>query len=414
MIQSGASVVSGSRTLSPLPQDLRVGLTVVTVFGFLSFVPSVVLICLLTYRIVRRGIKYNRFPNQFLFLIFNLILADIKQSIAFLLNAEWLAQNSITVGGNTCFAQGWFISTGDLASGVWCLAIGFHTLADIVWNLRLDNRVFMALVAGLWTFIYACAVIGIAIHPSDYYVRAGAWCWVNAKYTDERLWLHYLWIFIAEFGVVIIYSAMFAILHYRIRTHQIAPAQASHARRASKYMVIYPIVYVVCTLPIASMRMATMRHSFVPFSALTAGGALITSNGWLDVLLYTITRRVLILSKPDAESSLDEKRGLDTFAFGGPGSEWGTTTTITALKAKNALHTGKLVKNESRRKAPSRQGSREELWSKGQDKSGTPGVKAETVVHVRSEPMELHNFAGTGYIRSDERSMSFDIEKDEK
>ncbi|KAL9082863.1 MAG: hypothetical protein Q9165_008748 [Trypethelium subeluteriae] len=422
MFQSASSVVLSTQTISPLPSDLRSGLIVASVFGFISFFTSLGLFALLAYRFIRWRQKHQRFPNQFLFLILNLAFADIQQSLAFLLNVKWLGSNGIFIGNNTCFAQGWFVSTGDLASGVWCLAIGLHTFADLILNFRLSAGKFVGLVASLWTFIYACAVIGIAMHPKDYYVRAGAWCWVNEKYDNERLYLHYLWIFIAEFSVVIIYAAMFVLLHYRIRTHAIPTAESSHARRAAKYMVIYPIVYVFCTLPLASMRMASMSHDPMTFTALTAAGAIITSNGWLDVLLYTLTRRVLLLSNADADSALDEKRGLDTFAFR-PDYGWGTTTTITALKMKggnhHTHHPSKSSRSGSRAmtRLGSRQGSEEELWRHHQG-SGVgvegPGVTKETVVQVRSEPMELTEFAGMGYMKEIERTSSFDSAQEEK
>ena len=184
MFQSPSSIVSANSTLSPLPSDLHTGLIVASVFGCLSFFLSIGLITLLTYRIFRWRRKHQRYPNQFLFLIFNLALADIQQSLAFLLNSSWLVRDGIFVKSSTCFAQGWFVSTGDLASGVWCLAIGVHTFADLIINVRLSPGKFVAAVASLWTFIYACAVIGIAMHPEDYYVRAGAWV---SLFLDSKL-----------------------------------------------------------------------------------------------------------------------------------------------------------------------------------------------------------------------------------
>ena len=91
-------------------------------------------------------------------------------------------------------------------------------------------------------------------------------------------------------------------------------------------MAVYPLVYVVCTLPLASARMAALAGIDVPFSFLAAAGSMITSNGWLDVLLYTITRRVLLLS----DESPEEDCGLDTFEIPWETSRFGTVTTITA------------------------------------------------------------------------------------
>ena len=98
----------------------------------------------LAYRFVRGTSKTRR--NQFLILIFNLVLADFQQSIAFMLNVEWLRRDAIAVGTSTCWAQGWFVSTGDLSSGLFTLAIALHSYADIVHDFRLTHRMFMAVI----------------------------------------------------------------------------------------------------------------------------------------------------------------------------------------------------------------------------------------------------------------------------
>jgi hypothetical protein len=94
-----------SQTLSPLPRSLSVGLIPVAVFGILSFVAATGLLFLLTFRMIKWNRK-SRQINQFIVLIYNLLLADLQQSLAFLLNAQWLAQDGIQVGTTTCWAQG--------------------------------------------------------------------------------------------------------------------------------------------------------------------------------------------------------------------------------------------------------------------------------------------------------------------
>jgi hypothetical protein len=75
-------------------------------------------------------------------------------------------------------------------------------------------------------------------------------------------------------------------------------------------MVVYPLVYVVCTIPLASARMDTMTGHAPSLERLCLAGALITSNGWLDVLLYTLTRRIMIFS----DAPPPDDAGIDSFA----------------------------------------------------------------------------------------------------
>lgn len=163
-----------SSSLERLPPHIHKWLHAVVVLGFLSFITSVTLLVLLTYRLIRWQIKAKR-TNQFVILIFNLLWADIQQSLAFLLNVEWLRVDAVIVGGPICFTQGWLVSTGDLSSGVFCTAIGFHTFASVILNYRLKQKHFYIIIVCLWAFIYGISAIQVAMHPTDVYVRSGVW-----------------------------------------------------------------------------------------------------------------------------------------------------------------------------------------------------------------------------------------------
>lgn len=166
-----------SKTLSPLPDVLSHGLVAVSSFGLLSFFCSTSLFAYLTWRLVSwRSKSGSKGPlNQFLLLIYNLLLADIQQALAFLLNIAALRDNAIIVGTPTCWAQGWFVSTGDLASSVFICGIAVHTFFGVVKDYRLPTVAFYCCIAAAWTFIYVMAAIGPILHGEDFYVRADAW-----------------------------------------------------------------------------------------------------------------------------------------------------------------------------------------------------------------------------------------------
>ncbi|OHW99204.1 integral membrane protein [Colletotrichum incanum] len=250
-------------SIRPLPPVLRNGLAAVATMGFLSFFTSLGLLMFLTYKLIswhngpptpkkedpiikvesprrtdapfiipsnwtvapeaaaekaakenwwRRAI--NEPPNQFLVLIFNLLLADIQQALAFLLNIEWLTRNAIEVGTGTCWTQGWFVSTGDLASSVFITGIAIHTYMSIVSVKKIPTWVFHTAIVMMWAFVYGTGILGVVVTENGkkeggLYVRAGAWCWINSKYQDIRLNLHYLWIFISLIVTTMIYLAIF-------------------------------------------------------------------------------------------------------------------------------------------------------------------------------------------------------------
>jgi len=319
--------VSLSSTLDPLPSTLQRGLPVVAFFGLLSLASSGFLFLFLTVRLVgwwRKG-QLRQGANQFFILIYNLLLADIQQATAFALSTVWVAKNKIEVGTTTCWANGWFVSVGDLASGVFIFSIALHTFVAVVKGRTVSDRTFYLWLLGCWAFVYAMAIVTVGRH-TDVYVRAGAWCWVDQRFENDRLWLHYVWIFIAMFGTVVIYALIYLSIYSRLTISSAENrSELTSTKRAAKWMIIYPIVYIVCTLPLAGGRMAAMTGIQVPYWYYCLAGAAITSCGWLDVLLYALTRRVLIFSK---EPPPITEYGLNTFGWWHGSTFYGTTTTI--------------------------------------------------------------------------------------
>lgn len=315
-----------SNTLDPLPTLLRHGLYAVAFCGLLSLTTTTVLFSWLTYRLLtwyRRG-QISNGANQFLILIYNLLVADIQQAIAFSLTTTYLIKDKIQVGTTTCSANGWFVSVGDLASGVFIFGIALHTFVAVVKGHTISDRLFYVLLACAWSIIYALAILTVALRRHAY-ARAGAWCWIDHKYDNARLWLHYLWIFACMFGTIVIYALIYIFINTRLPLTTTDGSQPAATKRAAKHMIIYPVVYVACTLPLAGGRMAAMTGMHIPFWYYCVAGSAITSCGWLDVLLYTLTRRAFIFSKePPSKDCL----GLHTFGWYNGSSFYGTTTTI--------------------------------------------------------------------------------------
>ncbi|VTO85208.1 unnamed protein product [Fusarium graminearum] len=213
------------RTLDPLSDDLRHGLTAVTTLAFISFFSASILFFYLVYKLttwslfiksqsdghlqqqtgpIQRAIDFSlgidgifsdnneesgkkgdgapepRKPNQFLVLIINLLLADMHQGVAFLLNAAWLQNNAIMVGTATCYTQGLFVSLGDLASSMFITAIAVHTYLAVVKGRQTPQRVLYGVIIGIWIFVYTISLIPIAITSNGaeyggFFVRAGSW-----------------------------------------------------------------------------------------------------------------------------------------------------------------------------------------------------------------------------------------------
>jgi hypothetical protein len=231
-----------SDTLSPLPAVHRRGLIACAVLGCLSFVTSTTVLLYLTVKLIRWHIRTRKqaraakaaasgsspqvdlnlglaerlfvgdeaaaaaakpspqkkkrpHPNQFLVLIYNLLLADIHQAASFILNAVWVGRDALDVRTTTCWVQAWLIQTGDVASSLFITAIAVHTYLAIVRNYTPPQWAVYTAVVALWLFNYLLMVLGVAITDNGreyggFFVRATAWvCWSLVCLFQDKLLL---------------------------------------------------------------------------------------------------------------------------------------------------------------------------------------------------------------------------------
>ncbi|KAK5657771.1 hypothetical protein OQA88_2844 [Cercophora sp. LCS_1] len=431
-----------SESLSPLPIGHRHGLTAVAVLASLSFASSIIVLFCLTAKLVRWHVKTrrqrrasshgfsdrpfagegyrDRLPekpnkrphlNQFLVLIYNLLLADIHQAAAFLLNARWVANDAIDIQSPACWIQGWLVSTGDLSSSLFITAIAVHTYLTVVWSFKPPQWALYVTVVFLWAFNYILAILGPAMtkngsEHAGFYVRAVAWCWINVKYETYRLVFHYLFIFISLAGTSILYTLIFLHLRRRPASNSSPTKGRSHSSRNTnhhhKAFLLYPVIYVICTAPLAIGRIVAMVGVKVPIAYFSVAGALITSNGWLDVLLWGLTRKNLLFnSQVDSEDT-----GLDTFTFmrTPPGRKYGNMVWVEGA-GSTLRHAGGVEFGQPRtRKAPG--------WRKqatGWRRLGLPR-RGETRGRAKTASQEsLRGGIGVGAHGDDNRTIHMDM-----
>jgi hypothetical protein len=283
-----------SSGMDPLPPVYRSGLIAITVFALMSLLSVTILLGFITQRLISWRRHYREYVgyNQYVILIYNLLLADLQQSIAFSISFHWLRIDKIVAPTTPCFIQGWFLNIGDVASGFFVLAIAIHTWLGVVKGYKMPYLWFIVSILSIWFAALLLTAIGPAMYKGRFFAQAGGWCWVSTEFQDERLWLHYLWIFIVEFGTIAIYGHVF--VHLRASIRSIMNNDTSKLIRATKFMILYPIAYLALTFPIAVGRMAVMGGKKLPDSFFLVAGALLTSCGWVDALLYALTRRVLV------------------------------------------------------------------------------------------------------------------------
>lgn len=163
--------------IDPLPPNHRKGLIAVSVMAILSFLATLVLISFITYRMLFWRSSYARYIgyNQYIVLIYNLVLADLQQSLAFLICLKWISEDKISGDTAACFLQGLWLQIGDPASGLFVMAIAIHTFLLVALGQKLSHRVFTICVVSIWAFICVLVIIPLASHGRYVLVPSGAW-----------------------------------------------------------------------------------------------------------------------------------------------------------------------------------------------------------------------------------------------
>lgn len=123
---------------------------------------------------------------------------------------------------------------------------------------------------------------------------AGGWCWIGNNYQQERLLLHYLWVFVIAGMNLVLYSAI--ALRIFLQRRQIGVASLSSQANVARVMLLYPIVYIICVLPLATYRIHTMRTATSwPIQVALGAGCVFTSSGLCNCIVYALTRRIVSL-----------------------------------------------------------------------------------------------------------------------
>ncbi|KAJ5907368.1 hypothetical protein N7495_000050 [Penicillium taxi] len=367
------------------------------VIALLSMITSLSLLSFLTYRFIfwKRYYKHSLAQNQYVVLIYNLLLVDLQQGLGFLISLVWASRGTVQFGDAACYLQGWFIQIGDPGSGLFVLAIALHTGAVVLRGRQLPFGIFVVCVVALWVFILILGFIPVGMYGHGSFVVTEAnWCWVSPRAESDRLWGHYLWIFISEFGTIVLYAIMFFYLRRRmIKAKMLRQGQQENLRRLNRvviYMVIYPLVYLVLSLPLAAGRMASAGGDSPSKTYFGIAGCLMAFSGIMDVAVYTLTRRHLLTDTERSTTDHSYENNTD--------SQWQTqiTTTANGIRSSRRPRRKGFFSSRTRRNIAEEDGeispfeaSTDDIVAKSDmEMTDLHGVYQETTIEISHEPAE--------------------------
>jgi G protein-coupled glucose receptor regulating Gpa2 len=164
-------------SLAPLPDWMSRGLTAICAFSILSIITCLALLSYITYLLVKGGASYRAAvrKNQYVILIYSVLIADLQLSTGFLISIKWLHDDQMYAPSSACIAQACLTHVGDLASGLSGLAIAAHTFLAVVFGRKLEGYTFYSVVVGLWVLSILLTAIPVILHPADIIVVGGNW-----------------------------------------------------------------------------------------------------------------------------------------------------------------------------------------------------------------------------------------------
>lgn len=161
----------------PLDSVSHTGLIAISALAVISMCATFGLISFITYRFIFWKKHYKRSPtnNQYIVLIYNLVLADFLQALAFVLCSHWVAVDAIKSGTAACVLQGLLLQAGDPGSGLFVLTIAGHTFLIVTSGKLLPHKWFALGVVGVWLFLGILVAIPMASHGLGVFGVSGIW-----------------------------------------------------------------------------------------------------------------------------------------------------------------------------------------------------------------------------------------------
>ncbi|KAK2032491.1 hypothetical protein LX32DRAFT_709870 [Colletotrichum zoysiae] len=339
------SAASQRASLVPLPEYHRRGLIILTSFSFLSAAATTLLWLFITYKFLsyrrrkwahirRENKQKGNYSTPFPILVYNLLLADMMEAVAYAISIYWVVSDGIIAPSSVCWAQGWLGSTSNLAASLFLTAISVNTFLTVGLGYKLPQWTVYATVAALWVFdfgINGAGVIVSVLHPAapheSFFMRANVWCWISTAYDSWRLWAHYFWIMVS----IAITITLYAFVFYTLWRSGFSSSRRSESQRLTGYhpaFLVYPFVYIGCSVPLVIGRVTSLLGIDLGIYYFAFAGSVLAANGLFNSILWTST--ILFSAPQDVHDT-----GLDRFAFiRTPIRDYGHTVVISGPSSK--------------------------------------------------------------------------------
>jgi hypothetical protein len=190
------------------------------------------------------------------------------------------------------------------------LIITLHTFALVWWHAGPSGIVAGAVVGGVWTFLVLFIAISAAVHVKPpFYGPTMYWCWMSKEYRIHRIVGENIWLWFALAGSLL-YIPLFCWSRgfvepdeqvwwkFKVKWDKETrrpPVRAS----VSTALIVAALAYCIPVIATSLARWFLLIHDdlkpFGPSEAQLTVKAIFSLSGILDVLVFLLTRRSLLL-----------------------------------------------------------------------------------------------------------------------
>ncbi|KAJ3564915.1 hypothetical protein NP233_g7981 [Leucocoprinus birnbaumii] len=248
-------------------------------------------------------------------LLISLVTADLIQAMGGMPSWRWMLDAQV-MDGPSCTFQGAFLNVGNVAIALSSLSIAVHTFVVLVLHWRVTRLTLRIVVGSIWV-ITAIIIVACGRGRSGYYGDTGYWCWITEEHCPERVVGEYLWMWIAFFIMIGLYVYMFfMMLKGTIRTQRNSEKEEEEVKESRKMaysMLFYPAVYLFCLAPVSISRWLDWSRASgnpLPPAATLFSNTVFSLSGFLNLILFTITRPTLITGDSSSVSSVGDVGGF--------------------------------------------------------------------------------------------------------
>ncbi|KAH7106343.1 hypothetical protein BKA62DRAFT_686830 [Auriculariales sp. MPI-PUGE-AT-0066] len=206
--------------------------------------------------------------------IVSLLFSTLLSSMGAGIGIQWIQSGKI-LAGTTCSAQAMILQLGSLSTAFFVLYISFHALNAAVLRRPVAKWVAYICVAALWFFVLFLDLAGPLFVPKDpratFYGPSGSWCWIDAAYPKSQKVLLAVPMLIVAGVSAILFALIFARAARNNAVNIMGPAGSKSAvskelkakgqMLVAKYLMWYPIVYVLFNFPLAIVALVGKANS---------------------------------------------------------------------------------------------------------------------------------------------------------